>query len=67
MGIYHVMDYVSLAMLLWCIDFVFECRNDCESSAEAMVAYCDDPIEADLFLSLWSVRESFNVACFSPS
>jgi len=33
MGIYHVMVYVSLAMLLWCIDFVFvfECRNDCES------------------------------------
>ena len=33
MGIYHVMDYVSLAMLLWWIDFVFECRNDCESLA----------------------------------
>ena len=52
MGIYHVMDYVSLAMLLWCIDFVFECRNDCESSAQAIVAYCDHPIEVDLFLSL---------------
>ena len=67
MGIYHVMDYISLAMLLWWIDFVFECRNDCESSAQAIVAYRDHPIQVDLFLSLWSVHEGFNVACFSPS
>ena len=67
MGIYHVMDYVSMAMPLGCIDFVFMCRNDCESAASATVVYYDHSIHGDLFWSLWSVHEVFNVACFSPS
>ena len=67
MGVYHVMDYVSMAMPLWCIDFVFMCRNDCESAASAIVVYYDHSIHGVLFWSLWSVHEGFNVACFSPS